>query len=123
MRNTRASRITTNRPARPTPRGKYWMWIKGVCLLRRLAEWEADGDRSCAGQRRDNLVGVGLELFGALERAARRAQCDACPTRQKVKMQVEDLLAACGLVELLEQKPLRLHARHDGASDLLHRGR
>ena len=37
-------------------------------------------------------------------------------------MQMEDLLAARRFVELLEQKPLGLHAGHDRAPDLLHRG-
>ena len=36
-------------------------------------------------------------------------------------MQMEDLLPARRLVELLEQKALGLHAGHDRAADLLHR--
>ena len=39
---------------------------------------------------------------------------------QEMKMQVENLLPARRLVELLEQQPLGLHAGHDRAPDLLH---
>jgi hypothetical protein len=87
-----------------------------------LAERQAAGERLHVSQRGDDLFRVRLERLGALEWAARRPDRDTGPARQKMKMQMEDLLAARRFVELLQQKPIGLHAGHDRAPDLLHRG-
>ena len=50
-----------------------------------------------------------------------RPDSHARPARQHMEVQMEDLLAAGLLVELLEGEPFRLHAGLDRVRDLLHR--
>ena len=61
--------------------------------------------------------------FGALERASRRPDRDSGPARQNMEMEMEDLLAARRLVELLNDDAFGLHASHDRMRHGLHRRR
>ena len=98
----------------------YWRLLAFICaaLASRLCLLTADrtrlrprGDCLHRGQRGDDLLRVRLERLGVLERAARRPERDARPARQKMEMEVEDLLAARRFVELLEQNALRPSCR------------
>ena len=73
------------------------------------------------GEGRDDLLGVRAQRLGALERAARGPERNSGPARQHMEMQMEHLLPAGHLVELLKRNPFRLHAVPDGMGDLLHR--
>src|SRR5580700_7334426 len=96
------------------------MWVKASAS--RIEPPAGASECLHVSQRGDDLFRVRFEGFGVLEWAARRTDRHSGPARQKMKMKMEDLLAARRFVELLEQKPLGLHAGHDRAPDLLHRG-
>src|SRR5271169_1759295 len=96
------------------------MWVKASASGAN-AERQTRLERSRASQRGDDPVGLGRERLGVLEWSARRPERHAAPARQKVEVQMEDLLSARGFVELLYRKSFRLHAGHHRAPDLLHR--
>ena len=81
------------------------MCVKGVGV-RSFAKRQAGGDRSRAGQGGDDLLGLGPERLGVLERSARGPERHAHPARQEMEMEMEDLLPACRFVELLDAKVL-----------------
>ena len=56
-----------------------------------------------AGEGRDDPLGVRAQRLRVLERAAGGPQRHAGPARQHMEMQVEHLLAAGDLVELLQR--------------------
>src|SRR5580693_4754141 len=96
------------------------MWVKASAS--RIEPPAGAGECLHVSQRGDDLFRVRLERLGALEWPSWRTDRDARPARQKMKMQMEDLLAARRFVELLEQEPLGVHAGHDRAPNLLHGG-
>ena len=63
--------------------------------------------------RGDDLLGVRPQGLGVLERAARRPDRDAGPAGQDVEMEVEHLLSARLLVELLDDHAFGRHASLD----------
>src|SRR5580693_4193131 len=95
------------------------MWVKASAS--RIEPPAGASECLHVSQRGDDLFRVRLERLGALEWPSWRTDRNTGPARQKMKMQMEDLLAARRFVELLQQKPLGLHAGHDRAPDLLHR--
>ena len=96
------------------------MWVKGVGV-RRLAGGRRPANAHAPASAAMIFSAWGLSASALWNGPPGGRDRDAGPARQKMKMQMEDLLAARRFVELLEQKPLGLHAGHDRAPDLLHR--
>src|SRR5580658_6836477 len=96
------------------------MWVKASGSGGNAERQEGVG-WSRAGQRGDDPLGLGPEGLSILERSARGPERHARPARQEMKVEMEDLLPARGLVELHDGKSFRIHAGQDRAPDLLHR--